>query len=82
MLEGLTNVFTTPLFFVSAKGISLWWILQVILLLLIVSFIAKFSKKILKNKLLLTLKINDSNREVISTFIAFAVATMGYIIVI
>jgi small-conductance mechanosensitive channel/CRP-like cAMP-binding protein len=82
MIKYLINIFTTPLFYLSNKSISLGWILQVLLLLIIVSFLARLIKKILKDKILLTFKITDNNREVISTFIGFSLATFGYIIVI
>lgn len=78
----LTNIFTTPLFDLSGKSISLLWIIEILGLLILVSIFAGIIKQILKNRILLTLKISDSNREVISTLISFGIAGFGYIITI
>jgi len=82
MFNWLKNTFTNPLFYMGEKGVSLAWIFQTILLLIIVTILAKILKKTLKHKILLSLKISESNREVISTFISFLIATIGYLIVI
>ncbi|WP_373479839.1 mechanosensitive ion channel domain-containing protein [Geminocystis sp.] len=82
MTQWLSNIFTNSLFYLGGKSISLGWILQILGLLIIVSIFARITKKILKNNILLTLKISDSNREVISTFIGLSIAGFGYIIVI
>ncbi|BAQ64966.1 mechanosensitive ion channel domain-containing protein [Geminocystis sp. NIES-3709] len=82
MIKWLNNIFTNPLFSLKGNSISLGWILQVLGLLILVTLFARFTKKFLKNRILLTFKISDSNREVISTFIAFSIASIGYIIAI
>ncbi|BAQ59724.1 potassium efflux system KefA protein [Geminocystis sp. NIES-3708] len=82
MLNWLKNIFTNPLFYLGGKGVSLAWIVQTILLVIIVTVLAKIFKRILKHKILLSLKISESNREVISTFLSFLIATIGYLIVI
>lgn len=78
----LTNIFTTPLFDLSGKSISLLWIIEVLGLLILVSIFAGIIKRILKNRILLTFKISESNREVISTLIGLGIAGFGYIITI
>ena len=80
--QWLSDIFATPLFYLSGEGISLLWLLKIVGLLILVSILARLVKRILKHRILLSLGISDSNREAISTLIGFALATIGYVIVI
>ena len=80
--QWLNDIFATPLFYLSGEGISLVWILKNVGLLILVSILARLVKRIFKNRILLSLGISYSNREAISTLIGFALAAIGYVIVI
>ena len=80
--QWLSDIFTTPLFYLSGESISLLWILQILGLLIVISIVARIVKRILKYRILLGLGISDSNREAISTLISFTLAALGYVVVI
>ncbi|MEB3160795.1 MAG: mechanosensitive ion channel domain-containing protein [Synechocystis sp.] len=71
-----------PLFRLGMETITLGWIIQVLVLLAIVSLVAKGSKHLLKNFLLLKLGVGEGNREVIGTLTGLSVATLGFIVVL
>jgi len=77
LLQALLKGFKTPLFSLGAQPVSLWWILEVSLLLAAVVIAAKVSKRILKRRLLTRFGISEGNREVISTLLGFAVGALG-----
>ncbi len=81
-MQYLSNIFTTPLFYLSGESISLLWILQILGLFIFVSILARIVKRSLKYRILLSIGISDSNREAISTLISFTLAALGYVIVV
>jgi small-conductance mechanosensitive channel len=78
----ITNVFTNQLFKIGETPISLSSILQLIILLTLVLFIARAGKKILKRKLLRQLGIDEGNREAIATIISYTIVILGIIVVL
>ena len=76
MTRWLANIFTSPLFYLGGQSISLLWILKILGLLIFVSILAKFFKHLLKNRILQSLGISESNREAISTLISFTLAAL------
>ena len=82
MTRWLANIFTSPLFYLGDQSISLLWILKILGLLIFVSILARFFKHLLKNHILRSLGISESNREAISTLISFTLAALGYFIAV
>ena len=80
--QWFTETFSTPLFSLGGEEITLFWILKAILLLILVSIIARGVKRFLKNYLLVFLKIKEGTREVIGTLTGLGLGTLGYILVL
>ncbi len=76
------HTLTNPLFQIGGQNISWLWIVKVIILLIFVSLLARGIKRLLKDYLLLFLKINEGNREVIGTLSGLGLGTLGYILVL
>ncbi|MEB3229038.1 MAG: mechanosensitive ion channel domain-containing protein [Synechocystis sp.] len=76
------DIVNAPLFRLGTETITLNWIIRVLVLLAIVSLVAKASKQFLKNFLLLKLGVSEGNREVIGTLTSLSVATLGFIVVL
>ncbi|BAY50770.1 hypothetical protein NIES2134_116530 [Thermostichus vulcanus NIES-2134] len=76
------GIVDAPLFRLGRETISLRWLLQVVLLLILVAILARFFKGVLKNQLLPRLGLDLGNREAISTVISGAGGALGYIIVL
>lgn len=79
---GVSNLFTTPLLKMGETPISISSIVQLILSLLIVLFISRTTKNLLKRRLLVKLGIDEGNREAIATIISYTVAILGSIIIL
>ncbi|RMH65868.1 MAG: mechanosensitive ion channel protein MscS [Cyanobacteria bacterium J003] len=80
--SSLISILDTPLFRLGRETISLRWLFQVVLLLILVAILARFFKGVLKNQLLPRLGLDLGNREAISTVISGAGGALGYIIVL
>ena len=76
------RLFTTQLFRLGEKSVSISSILQLIFLLILVVFISRICKKIFKRKLLLKLGIDEGNREAIATIISYTITFLGFLIVL
>lgn len=76
------SIADAPLFRLGRETISLRWLFQVVLLLILVAILARFFKGVLKNQLLPRLGLDLGNREAISTVISGAGGALGYIIVL
>ena len=81
-LEFLSRSMTMPLFKLGQESVTLWWLIQVVGLLIIVSLFARSLKRFLKNFLLLKLKFNEGNREVISLLVSLGMGILGFILVL
>lgn len=82
ILNGIFQIFTTPLFQMGKEAISLIWILKLILSLSIVAFLSTIVKRFLKYQLLGGLGIDSGNREAIATLISYGFCAIGCIVVI
>jgi len=82
LLENLVRGFQSPLFNLGAQPITLLWLGEVTLLLFAVGLVAKGSKWLLRNRLLIGLGISAGNREVISTIAGLAVGAIGCVLVL
>lgn len=82
ILTALSKFFTSPLLEIGGESVSLLWILQLLLWLLVVTFIVKIFKRFLKHRVLAKLRIDEGNREAIATLISYTIGTLSYIIVI
>ncbi len=76
------QTFSTPLFNIGGEEISILWLLKAIMLLILVSIIARGIKRFLKYYLLVLLRINEGTREVIGTLSSLGLGTLGYILVL
>ena len=81
-MEFLSRSMTMPLFKLGQESVTLWWLIQVFGLLIIVSLFARSLKRFLKNFLLLKLKFNEGNREVISLLVSLGMGILGFILVL
>lgn len=72
----------TEPFKIGDYSISISAVIQLIVSLLIVVFICRALKNFLKHRLLVKMRIDEGNREAISTIISYAVGTLGFIIVL
>ncbi len=80
--NALVQVVEAPIFLLGGEPISIRWIFQVILLLILVAILARFFKAVLKNQLLPRLGLDLGNREAISTVVSGAGGALGYIVVL
>lgn len=82
ILTKISDIFTSPLFQIGGESISLLWILQLLIWLVIITFLVKIVKRFLKYRILGKLRIDEGNREAIATLISYAIGALGYIIVV
>ncbi|MCA1995401.1 MAG: mechanosensitive ion channel, partial [Coleofasciculus sp. S288] len=82
LLTEIAKLFTATLFQIGGTAVSLGSIVQLILALLLVIFIARAFKNFLKHRLLVKLGIDEGNREAIATIISYTVGILGFIIVL
>ena len=78
----VSQVLTAPLINIGETHISLSSIVQLLLSLLIVFFLTRAFKDILKRRLLVRLGIDEGNREAIATIISYSFGTLGLIVVL
>ncbi|MEA5419168.1 mechanosensitive ion channel domain-containing protein [Spirulina sp. CCNP1310] len=77
-LDHLTTLFHTAIF-PGDPPITLWVIIKLILFLCFVIVLTRILRNFLKNKLLLTLKLDIGNREAISTILSYSLGTLFFI---
>ena len=82
LFSDLLNMIQSPLFSLGTQPITILWLAKCLLLLLVVLLTAKWSKLILKKRLLVGFVTNEGDREVISSLAAFATATIGIVLVL
>lgn len=78
----ILEVLVAPLFKLGEIPVSLSSILQVFVSLLLVLFLARAFKKLLKRQILLKLGIDEGNQEAIATIISYSFGTLGFIVVL
>lgn len=78
----LSRLFTTELFKIGQKSLSLSSIISLILLGLAVFFVSRSLSEWIKRRLLVRLKLDRGSREAIATFIGYFFAALGCLIVL
>lgn len=81
-LDHLNQFISAPLFQAGSEGISLIWISKLILSLFIVVILTNLFKRLLRDYLLVRLKLSQGNREAISTLVSYSAGTIGLLIVL
>lgn len=76
----LTPYFTTPLFRAGGMSITLSWLVGFLALLILVTLLTVGFKRLLKNRLLKSLGLDEGNREAIATLSSFAFGAFGYVV--
>ncbi|NJK63327.1 MAG: mechanosensitive ion channel [Synechococcaceae cyanobacterium SM2_3_1] len=66
----------------NAQPISIVWLIQLFLTFLILTFIGGRLKTFLRNRLLLRLKIDEGNREIIATLISYIFSIAGALFIL
>ncbi|TVQ54197.1 MAG: mechanosensitive ion channel protein MscS [Spirulina sp. DLM2.Bin59] len=74
----LSKLFHTPLF-PGDPPITLWVVIKLILVLCVVLLLIRILRSFLKNKLLVTFKLDIGNREAISTMLSYSLGTLFFI---
>jgi potassium-dependent mechanosensitive channel len=82
LLERFNQLISAPLFKAGSEGISLVWLLKLLLSLLIVVVLINLLKRVLKDYVLLRLKFSQGNREVVSTLISYGFGSLCLLIVL
>lgn len=75
------QVITSPIK-IGEASISISSVVQLIISLLLVIFICRILKKFLKDQILTRIRIDEGNREAISTIISYGVGTLGFVVVL
>ncbi|WP_334311655.1 cyclic nucleotide-binding domain-containing protein [Kamptonema animale] len=82
MLKSFDKVFTTPLFYLGDKHLSLSAIVQLLFLALAVFVIARVLSEWIKRGLLVRMKLDRGSREAIAALSTYILAACGLIIVL
>lgn len=78
LIVNLSKIFHTQIF-PGDPPITLWVIIKLILLFCVVILLVRILRNFLKNKLLLTFKLDIGNREAISTMLSYSLGTLFFI---
>lgn len=81
-ISELNRFISTPLFRAGNESITLLWLLELFLALLIVVVLTNLLKRLLRNYLLLRLKLSQGNREVIATLVSYSVGSLSFLVVL
>jgi potassium efflux system protein len=81
-LVSANELLTTTLFKVGKTSISLLWISKLILALCIILIFLNLFKRLLKDLLLVRLKLSQGNREAIATLISYSLGILGLVIIL
>jgi small-conductance mechanosensitive channel len=79
-LQWLTPYVTAPIFRFGGTSISVGWLVGFIALFVLVTGLTVGLKRLLKDRLLKRLGLDEGNREAIATLSSFAFGAFGYII--
>ena len=78
----ILELFNDPLFELGEETISLAWLFQLLLSLLIVAFLTSLIKRFLKFRLLARLGIDPGNREALAALISYIIGVIASIAII
>jgi len=82
ILDRLQRLFTAPLFPLGRQSLSLLWILQVLVLLVVVSLAARWLRRLLAQRVLRWFGLPEGRREAIATLLSMGLAALGYVVVV
>lgn len=82
IFQVIYTVFTTQLFSIGGTPISISSIIELILLVFLVIFIARTLTNLLKERVLIRLGLDEGNREAIAVILRYFSITIGIIIVL
>lgn len=82
LLERFYQLLSTPLFKAGDDGISLLWLLKLILSLLLVIVLTNLLKRFLRDYILLRLQFSQGSREAISTLISYSIGALSFLVVL
>ena len=78
----ILELFNAPLFVSGEETISLAWLFQLLLWLLIVAFVTRLIKRFLKFRLLARLGIDPGNREALAALISYTIGVIASIAIV
>ncbi|WP_017303047.1 mechanosensitive ion channel domain-containing protein [Spirulina subsalsa] len=78
LIRNFRTVFNTPIF-PGEPPITLWAIIELILVFCLVILLVRLLRNLLKNKLLLPLKLDVGNREAIATILSYSLGTVFFL---
>ena len=81
ILEGFNQLISAPLFQTDNEGITLLWLLKLLLALLIVIVFTNVFKRLLRDYVLLRLKFSQGSREAVSTIVSYGAGALSFFIV-
>lgn len=80
--QWLLETFHRPLFTLGDETITMRWIIEVLVLLLLVTLAVRMIKRALKTHVLVKLRLDTGTREAIATLMSFVIGAFGYVIVL
>ena len=80
--SGISGLFTAPLFELGEETISLAWVFNLLLWLLVIAGITSLIKRFLKYRLLARLGIDSGNREALATFISYGIGAIAFMAIV
>ncbi|MDG2991684.1 mechanosensitive ion channel [Candidatus Synechococcus calcipolaris G9] len=80
--QWLQETFNRPLFTLGTETVTLGWIVEVLVLLLLVTLAVRMIKRMLKTHVLIKLRLDTGTREAIATLMSFVIGAFGYVIVL
>lgn len=80
--QWLQETFNRPLFALGTETITLGWMVEVLVLLLLVTLAVRMIKRMLKKHVLIKLRLDTGTQEAIATLMSFAIGAFGYVIVL
>ncbi|MCW6037285.1 mechanosensitive ion channel [Spirulina subsalsa FACHB-351] len=78
LIRNFRTIFKTPIF-PGEPPITLWAIIELILVFCLVILLVRLLRNLLKNKLLLPLKLDVGNREAIATILSYSLGTVFFL---
>ncbi len=78
----LQVIVTTPLFHFGDVTITILWLIQATILLILVVLMTRTSKYFLKQYFLAKLGISEGDREIIATFVSLGLGSAGFVLIL
>lgn len=78
----IVNIIRQPIIYIGETGISIGSIFQICVSLTLIIIFVRGAKRILKQRLLVKLKIDDGNREAIAAIISYGLGAISFLIIL